>query len=359
MDTILAAASRALGRPLSDPVDLGGGSRSTVLRCRTPDGATVVVKAYGDTPHAIGGFTAEATGLAFGLAGPELLAVDRDFPLVVLADLGPWPTLADVLLGDDAGAARDGVLAWAAGLGDLGARAHGRRAELAELRTRYDRDEPGAESDPWLLTSIRRLPHTLAAAGVTPPPGLDADLADLEALTDDAYPAFTPGDTCADNNLLTPDGLRLLDFEGAGYTSAFLTAAYARMPFSSCWCVFRLPPDLARRAENTYRAALVPGHPELADDSVWGPGVRRAVAAWTLTVTDWLLPSTLDADRPMHKVRRSPTARQLLTHRWRLLADELTAAGELPAVAATTGMLLELTKEWDAPGLGLFPAFEG
>ncbi|MEV6520695.1 hypothetical protein AB0M43_01975 [Longispora sp. NPDC051575] len=359
MDTILAAASRALGHPLSDPVDLGGGSRSTVVRCRTPNGATVVVKAYGDTAHSIGGFTAEASALAFGLAGPELLAVDRDFPLVVLADLGPWPTLADVLLGDDAETARDGVLAWAAGLGDLGARAHGRRAELAELRTRYDRGEPGWDSDPWLLTSIRKLPGTLTAAGVTPPPGLDADLVDIGALTGDAYPVFTPGDTCADNNVLTPDGLRLLDFEGAGYVSAFLTAAYARMPFSSCWCVFRLPPDLARRAEDTYRAALVLGYPELADDSVWGPGVRRAVAAWTLAVTAGLLPSALAADRPMHPRRPSPTARQLLTHRWGLLADELTAAGELPAVAATVGTLLELTKEWDAPALGLFPAFGG
>jgi len=59
-DRIVAAASTALGEPLTDPVDLGGGSRSTVLCCTRTDGRTVIVKAYaGDT------FPAESTGLAF------------------------------------------------------------------------------------------------------------------------------------------------------------------------------------------------------------------------------------------------------------------------------------------------------
>jgi hypothetical protein len=43
LDTILASASAAAHTELSDPVDLGGNERTTVLRCRTSEGTTVVV----------------------------------------------------------------------------------------------------------------------------------------------------------------------------------------------------------------------------------------------------------------------------------------------------------------------------
>ena len=43
MDDVVAA-SAALGMALSEPAKLGGSDRSAVLRCRRPDGATVVVK---------------------------------------------------------------------------------------------------------------------------------------------------------------------------------------------------------------------------------------------------------------------------------------------------------------------------
>ncbi|MFC5820720.1 hypothetical protein [Nonomuraea harbinensis] len=42
----MAAAAAVLGEEVSGPVDLGGSSRSHVLRCATPGGGTVVVKAY-------------------------------------------------------------------------------------------------------------------------------------------------------------------------------------------------------------------------------------------------------------------------------------------------------------------------
>jgi hypothetical protein len=72
----MAAASAALGVALSEPANLGGSERSAVLRCREPDGTTVVVKSYPRTSAGAESFTAEAAGLAFTsefATGPRLL----------------------------------------------------------------------------------------------------------------------------------------------------------------------------------------------------------------------------------------------------------------------------------------------
>lgn len=162
----------------------------------------------------------------------------------------------------------------------------------------------------------------------------------------DEYLAFTPGDTCPDNNLLTPDGLRLIDFESACYQPVFMTAAYCRMPFATCWCVFTLPAGLAEKIEETYRAEVVEAYPELVEDEIWRPGVRRAVALWTVYMTTNLIPRTAK-DGPAHRTRRPvPTLRQLLRHRWEMAST----LEEFPAFAETMRLLLrEVADGWDVP----------
>ncbi|MFF7994492.1 hypothetical protein ACFZDG_32515 [Kitasatospora xanthocidica] len=354
MNAIMHAAERLLATRLSDPVDLGGSKRTTVLRCRTADGRSVVLKAYTGGPDALRGFTAEAAGLSLGLAGPAVLGVDPEVPLLVLADLGDAPTLADVLLGDDPKAAEEGLLAWAGGLGRLAARSVDRRAELTRLWARYDRGLPTWDDDPWIPRVAAALPGRLEAAGVTVPPGLADELARIGTAGGEEYPAFTPGDTCPDNNLLTPDGLRLIDFEAASFQSVFLTAAYCRMPFATCWCVFALPAGLARRIEAAYRAEVVPIFPALAEDAVWEAGMREAVAVWTVNATVSLLPRTAE-DGPMHRTRRPvATRRQVLKHRWETAAE----LEGFPAFTETMRRLLrEVADGWQVDPLPGYPCF--
>jgi hypothetical protein len=353
MEAILHAAGKLIGIELCDPVDLGGSDRSTVLRCRTPTGGSVVVKAYPDSPEARQGFAAEAAGLSLQLAGPRLLGTDGDTPLLVMEDLGEAPTLADVLLGEDPKAAADGLLIWARTLGSLAAESVPRRAELARLWARYSRDTKPWENTRWIAAGAAALLDSLAAEGIPAPRGLAEELAGLGQDLHEEYAAFTPGDTCLDNNLLTPQGLRLIDFEHSGFAPVFLTAAYCRMPFPSCWCVFRLPAGLAIEIEEALREQVVPVYPALAEDAVWETGMRRAVAAWTLEVTAWLLPRTKE-DRPMHLSRPSPTPRQVMRSRWEAAA----ALTEFPALAETMRLLLrQVAAGWDAPPLPEYPAF--
>jgi hypothetical protein len=357
----VAAGSAALGTPLTDPVPLAGSARSAVLRCRDGAGATVVVKSYPQDDYGAASFAAEAAGLALTGAsglGPRLLAADEASLTVVMSDLGDAPSLADVLLGGSAAAAAAAaLLSWAGALGRLAVHAAYRESEHARLLAQYLAGRPGNRLLAELGDRIRGVAARAALLGVPEPAGLAAELAAVAGLTRATrYRVFSPGDACTDNNQVAPDGVRFLDYEDAGFHSVFLDAAYLRMPFSTCWCVFRLPAGLAAEAEADYRSAVCRVHADLTDDAVWQRGVRQAMAAWTMNSMGWLLNQALAGNAPLSEDRPAPGARQLLRHRWRVLAAELTAAGELPALTALVTDLLAATESWQVPELGPYPA---
>jgi len=341
---ILAAASAVLGTELSDPVDLGGSHRSTVLRVRRAAGDTVILKAHQERA----GFEAEAGGLRLTDLGPRLVAADAEHRLIVMEDLGDAPNLADLLLGGDEKRARAALIEWATTYGRLAVQTVGRESEL------------GAAAGPWVGEDMAKLPDFLGVLGIAVPPGLDADIEAVSALDHDRFRVFSPGDICPDNHLLTAGGLRPIDFEGAGFHSVFLDAAYSRMPFGSCWCVYRLPKSFSMEAERAYRDEVVKAYPELADDRVWRPGVRRGSVAYVVGMSEFLVPQVQEEDRPMNRVRMPESSmRQVLRYRWEVTALALERAGELPAMAAVFRELLAVTAEWSVGDLPRYPAFSG
>ena len=358
---IVAAASAAVGRSLTEPVVLHGGrGRSVVLRCRQSSGSTVIVKTYPDSAAGRSNFAAEAAGLQLasgsGLAA-SFLGADCDVLAVAMSDLGAGRSMADVLLGGSAPAAESVLLNWAGACGALSAAAGRRQQEFDSLKARY-LDGVDESYMAGLGDRILSAAGAVGLLGVPVPAGLGGELAEVAAAAgSDRYAVFSPGDICPDNNMLTAAGIRFLDFESAGFHSAFLDAAYIRMPFSTCWCVFRLPAELTAAAEAAYRSAVCAVRPELADDAIWQCGVRRGVAAWTLSSMTWLLRSAIEADEPTDPEAESPRTRQLIRYRWQLLAGELASAGELPAVTELMRALLAATEGWQAAELPLYPAF--
>ena len=373
--SIVAAAAKLIGRGLSEPADLGGSTRSTVLRVRTADGGSVVIKKYADPEGAGAAFTAEASGLSFAGSGPRLLAADPEFPMVVLEDLGSHPSLADRLLGDSAESADGALREWASCYGRLAGKTVGREAELDRLIEKYGR---GRHRDPEtfgdrLIRHSNAFSLRMTELGLAVPDGLDDEIAGISRLlTADDHRVFSPGDICPDNNLLTDRGLRMLDFEGASFHSVFLDAAYARMPFATCWCVYALPGGLAAEIEEHYRAEVVRAFPDLADDRIWRPGMHAAVAFWTVCMSALLLGRVMaeqPADRqpedgpedeqPSADAGSRSHVRQILRYRWQSLLDQLEAQGELPALSTAMRALLAATAGWRIERLPLYPAFRG
>ncbi len=381
-EDVTAAASVALGLTLSNPVSLANSGRSAVLRCRSAAGGTVIVKSFASTSEGFDGYRAEAAGLEFTTGtgvGPDLLAADPASRLIVMRDLGDAPSLADLLLGSSPAAAVQALLAWTRACATLAVGTVALAGEFARVRARHA-GEPipaggnaaganaaGASAEGvsaegeghWLARRIREVPALLDRLSVQAPAGLADEVAAVASLlAEEEFGVFSPGDLCPDNNLITGDGVRFIDFEYAEYHSAFLDAAYFSMPFSTCWCVFRLPAGMARQAQATYRDQIATAFPVLASDDVWLPGVRRATTAWVLHALTYLLDRSMLADASMNpQASHAPTARQLLRHRWRQLAGELGKAGELPAIASLMNQLLTRTESWQAPALPLYPAF--
>ena len=359
---IVAAASALLDRPLTEPVELSEGrEEAVVLRCRDA-GGTVVLKTYPRTAEGASCFAAEAAGLEVvggsGLA-PAFLGADAGLQLVVMSDLGGGGrSLADVLLTGSAAEAEAALVDWAGACGRLSVLTHAHRFAFDALTARYLADRPDERHLAGLPGRVLAAAENAAKIGVPAPDGLAGELTELAAAAaEEQYAVFSPGDICPDNNLLTSAGVKFVDFEEAGFHPVFLDAAYITMPFSTCWCVFRFPPDLSARAEAAYRDQVSAVRPELADDAVWQPGLRRAVAAWTMSSTSWLLRRSLAADVPMNSEQPSPHTRQLMRYRWQSLLAELEPAGELPAIAALVRSLLAATASWHTPELPLYPAF--
>jgi hypothetical protein len=360
-EKVVAAAAAAIGRPLTDPVVLADEDWTVVLRCTDAEaGEAVVVKGYPATSAGAGCFAAEAAGLE--LAGtsaltPRVVAVAPADLTVVMSDLGTGPSLADVLLGGSAEAAGSALVDWAAGCGQLSVRTHGRRAEFESLLGRYLAGREKLQHITGLADRVLGVPEQVAQLGVNAPAGLTTELTPVAAAVSGGPAVFSPGDICPDNNVLTSEGIRFLDFEEAGFHSVFLDAAYIRMPFATCWCVFQLPGWLADAAETAYREQVSAAWPALADDAAWQAGVQLAVTVWTLSATSWLLRRSLGGNSPMHPTRPSPRTRTLMRFRWQSLAGELARTGRLPAIAELMRRLLAATEGWQTGDLPVYPAF--
>lgn len=328
-----------VGVELADPVDLGGSRRSTVTRyaVRTGPaawGGSVVLKTF--RPDAGGGavprgYQRERVGLAHLPSTPTLLASDDASLSLLMEDLGGNPTLADVLLDEDGDTdtAYQQTLAWAGALGRTLRPAATLPEEVRKLLgPAVAEDRKALRRHPQVgLTRLREvagLRHGAAAASE-----LDDVVDWLDS--DTSRHVLAPGDTCPDNAVLTPTGVRFLDLESAGVRHAALEAAYVAEPFSTCWCVYAPPPGLTSSMLSAFTTGAQNLLPGLAQDPDWPRQVRAAVALWVASGALWLLDGAL-ADRRINPGRGGPPFRALLVARWRWVVRE--CADDLPDTAA-------------------------
>ncbi len=403
----LAAVERVLAARFGGPVrlslgpqTLSGGSedRSHVWRCLVlagaPAGAPASVIVKGVIVKGVEGYDArdaawnspawrlfnDWAGGQFlsGLAShesltPVFLGGDKTSGVIVLEDLledlGAAPngeTLADVLLGNDATRAENGLVVLARTLGRVHAATAGRAADFARLRNRlapFDRPDATYLGLP-VGDALRTLPEAFAAApfGLAPPPGLDAEIARITGTLQNPGPflVYTHGDPCPANAYLSADGrLRLLDWEFGAFRHALLDGVYGRVPFATCSFLGRLPAALPARMEAAYRTELARcGVPEAGDDTIFFHAAACACAFWTLAYWPaWHLSEVVAHDVQWGRT----TIRQRLVHRLETLAGTLGSLQHLPAVAAFARAAGErLRARWAGEGLAdlpLYPAF--
>lgn len=361
---------------LADPEDLGGSGRSVVLRARVAENPfglprSLVIKQYQRDPSAgrAGRFRHEAASLQLftALSGgnrtsPELVAHDPANRLLVLEDLGRSSTLADKLFGTDAGSAERCLLVWARALGRLHAVTAGREhdfdALLRRLGERSWRD-PMADEARAALASVPELVAAELGVTVSPAAALEAH-ATARLLGGTRYRAFSPSDTCPDNNLVTSRGVRFVDFEWGCFRDVVLDAAYTRMPFPGCESSFGLPAGMPEAMLAAWRSEVVVVWPDLDEPIRLTTRLLDAQLLWVWLCTRQLLPKGLAENALIGRdPARSPRALLALTHYWAGLATDAAAARRPATAELAESMLAALRgRLGDGPAeLPLFPAF--
>lgn len=346
VETGPAPGGLPVGLELGEPVDLGGSDRSQVVRREVLAGPaswgrSVVIKRYRPQPSgafAEHGYRRERTGLALLPATPRLLAHDDRTGTIVMEDLGTRATLADLLLtGGGPRAADDAyraVLDWA---GALGRTLRVEPEVITEARRALGSEVLAADRDLRRSYARRGLTHLRAVTGIRAGAAAASVVEDvLDWLDgDEDRHVLGPGDACPDNAVITGEGVRFLDLEGAGVRHAAWEAAYAAEPFCTCWCVYGTPEGLTASMTAAFTAGLHPSLPPSlrtpAADRVWREQVRAAVAAWVVCGTLWLLDGAVEG-RVMNPDRGGPPFRALLMSRWRWVARE--CVDDLPDLAA-------------------------
>ncbi|HXV94406.1 MAG TPA: hypothetical protein VD813_13960 [Pseudonocardia sp.] len=378
----LAAAERLLSRRsgagivLADPEDLGGSNRSVVARARVARNPfslprTLVVKHYLNEPRpgAPDPFRYEVASCQLFTAlpadtrpSPVLIAHDPQSRLLVLEDLGRSSTLADKLFGPDPTAARRCLLSWARALGRMQAATAGRENDFGALLRRLGERawrDPMAEEARAALAALPGL--LLADLGVRVSPEAERqayETARLLGVT--RHRAFSPSETCPDNNLVTSRGVRFVDFEGGCFRDVALDAAYFRVPFPGCEASFALPSGMADAMLEAWRNEIAAVWPDLDDPERLERRLLEAQLLWAWLCTWWLLPRVRVRDTCIGPdATRSPRISTALSHYWRQLA-ETAAAGGLDATAELAGAVVDALRARfpDAAGsLPVYPAF--
>jgi hypothetical protein len=223
-------------------------------------------------------------------AGPRLLAVDSEMGLFVLEDLGTDPALEDLLVGNNAAAASQGLIAFAAALGQMHAATTGHAEEYYRMRGAYGPVDPIFDRVSVLGYEIQRswrqLQEIVASRPSLPSPGtaVGRDVDEICRVLSEPGPylALSNGDTSPANCRISSQGLRFLDFEHACFRHALLDVASLRLPFPGCPCWSHLPAEVDLRTEEAYRQQAALFNPAALDSARYAHELAVACAAWTI-----------------------------------------------------------------------------
>lgn|GEM_PF-2503124 len=260
--------------------DLPGVGRTVVVKTRRVNGA-----GHGGPAHLRREEAALRMAAPTGVTA-RLIAADQAAGVVVTTDLGGWPTLESVLLGADADAATRAVVEFGVAVGRLHAGTRGAgtgyRQALADLGAPQADAGPGL---PWpgmerwqdveVACAELGLPDARIAAG-------DAAFVRERIAEPGPFAALTHTDLNPGNALVTPHGVRIVDFEGAIFGHFGFDASFLHFPFptySAHWAT--LPNSVVTEADRAYRRELdqaMPGEILGRIDQALAVGAASALA---------------------------------------------------------------------------------
>ncbi|MFC8043068.1 phosphotransferase family protein [Nocardia sp. NPDC057353] len=358
---VVAAAqhllTKRMGAPvkLSDPTELGGSGRTTVLRVRVAENAfslprTLIVKQVngsgvpgvpGSVVPGVAGsdsaFLREAVSYQFTTAlsrehrpGAYLVAYDLPARLLILSDLGENAKMTHVLRAGTQTATHNSLMAYAQALGRMHAATVGREADFVALLRRVDVVHRMDGIAQQAQAAVSEVPGMLERELGVDVPGEIAEriVRGNRLFTAGRFRAFSPSDLCPDNVILNDEGARFLDYEWGGFRDASLDVAYALVSFPGCLCDVELPRHRAQQMIEAWRSEVVGVWPALADDELLAERILEARLIWVWLSTYWFLPVDHLRIAAAREHGLSVPRSEALINRWAALAEDARCIGD-------------------------------
>ncbi len=337
-------------RPVVAEVQAVGHEWAPVSRVRF-EGAprTVIVKTTRVDGEGHGGpayLRREIAGLrmaARSRVAAQVLWADHDAGIVVQSDLGSWPTLEEVLLGDDPERAAAAMIGYAETISRLHVSTLGCRAEYESELARFGSADVSTDAGS-AIRAVRRwdvVEQACADLGLPDAAVARDDIAFVCSRLDEpgAYGALVHLDLNPTNALVTDDGVRLVDFEGAGFGHIGFDASFLHYPFphhSPNWSV--LPDHVVQAADRAYREAL-PAQVFQGYDEMLAIGAAVALASRVIR-----LPVIARTDQTAYDSWRR---RAQLVQQISVFTRLTTQARVLPALTQwTTALATAISNRW-------------
>ncbi|MGK8500187.1 phosphotransferase family protein [Nocardia asiatica] len=349
--------TKRMGAPvkLSDPIELSGSGRTTVLRVRVAENAfslprTLIIKQVRGAAQdrRTGGlapgvasidsaFLRETVSYQFTTAlsrehrpGAYLIAHSLPDRLLILSDLGENSLLTAVLRSGAETAARNALMAFAQALGRMHAATVGREADFVALLRRVDVVHRVDGIAQQAESAIAEVPGMLQRELGIEVPGEIAEriVRGNRLYSAGRFRAFSPSDLCPDNVILNEEGARFLDYEWGGFRDATLDIAYALVSFPGCLCDVELSRERARQMVEAWRAEVVGVWPALADDQQLDERILEARLIWVWLSTYWFLPADHSRIAAAREHGLSVPRSAALINRWAALAEDARCTGD-------------------------------
>ena len=252
-----------------------GPSRTVIVKTRRVDGEGHGGPAY-LRREAAGLRTAVLSGVA-----ARVTLTDDQAGVVVQSDLGTWPTLETVLLGNDSERAATAMVDFAQTIGRLHATTLGRRIDHDLALAEFGSADvtPGGGVGTGGARRWHVVEQACAELGFPDARAARDDIAFVRSQLEEPgrYTALVHNDLNPTDALVTDRGIRLVDFEGSGFGHIGVDASFLHYPFphrSANWSV--RPEPVTEAADHTYRNALAAA---LAADGLHGYDKMLAVGA--------------------------------------------------------------------------------
>ena len=282
---------------------------------------------------------------------------DRERGLMVIEDLGDGRNFYGSLRGESSTAATGELIKLARALGKMHALTIRKKAVYDCIRNRLGpRDKSPSMTGEWRRL-VGKLDEVCGRIGVKPRCGAKTEMKTVAKfiVAPGPFQAYTHGDPIPMNALPVGDERKLFDFEFGGFRHALRDGIYGRVCFPTWYHINRLPNDVVKKMEMAYRAELVKGCPEAADDTLFFRSVVEACAYWAIHSRLNFIEKVWEKD---HKWGIS-TQRQILLLCFDIFGQVSEEFEHLEALGATVrNIAAKLREHWtNLEEMPYYPAF--